>query len=250
MRLTSFLFLMLCAICAFCQDEASLFSVANDDYQKGNYAAAIQKYQQLVDEGYSSTALHYNLGNSYFKTNALGYAILHYEKGLLHSPKDADLLFNLEKANRKQTDEIIEIPQFFLTRWWSGLGKIFGSGVWTSLGLILLWSSIAGFCYWLIGAERSMRKKAFIAGIALAVLSFVFIMLGRSNYNHQTKNKYAVIVSKKTAFNVSPDVDSELKFELHEGLKVEVLDQIGESKKIKLPNGDAGWVIINALQII
>ena len=76
----------------------------------------------------------------------------------------------------------------------SGLRKWFGSGLWTSFGLLTLWSGIAGFCYWLIGAERAKRKKAFIAGIGLAVLSIVFILLGRSSYFHQTQNNYAVIM--------------------------------------------------------
>lgn len=250
MRKLLFILSTVILICSFGPDDAGLFSMAHEYYQKGDYPAARNEYQRLVDAGYSTTTLHYNLANCYYKTNELGYAILHYEKALLYSPNDTDILFNIEKANRKQVDEIIEIPQFFLKRWWDGIRKWFSSGVWTSFGLLLLWAAVAGICYWLIGAEREKRKKAFVVGNIFAVLSLVFILLGRSSYLQQTENTYAVIVSKKTAFNVSPDIDSEVKFELHEGLKVEVLDQIGESKKIRLPNGDAGWVIINALQKI
>jgi len=243
MRTKSFLLLLLLMpFFIFAQDNETVFSTANEDYKNGQFDSAISKYQQLLNSGYVSSSLHFNLGNSYYKKGSLGYAVLHYEKSLLLDPNDADVLFNLEKANRKQEDEIVNIPSFFLSRWWSGIRKWMSSGMWTGFGLLLFWSGIAGLIYWLIGADRSKRKKAFIAGVGLTLFSLIPILLGRSSYLNHTRNSHAVVTKKEVNFNISADAESETLQKIHEGLKVEIIDKIEDAYKIKLPNGAEGWV--------
>lgn len=224
------------------QDNEQVFSAANEDYQNGKFEAAISKYQSLSESGYASPSLHFNLGNSYYKKGDIGYAVLHYEKSLLLRPNDDEVLFNLEKANRKQVDEIIEIPSFFLKRWWDGIRKWMSSGMWTGLGLLLFWTGITGLIYWLIGPDRAKRKRAFLAGLFLTIFSLIPILLGRSSYLNQTSNNFAVVTEKEANFNISADTESETLQTIHEGLKVEIIDRIQEAYKIKLPNGDEGWV--------
>ncbi len=250
MRKISLLILILIPLFIFAQDNETVFSTANEDYKNGKFERAILKYQQLLDNGYVSSALHFNLGNSYYKKGELGYAVLHFEKSLLLQPNDKEVLFNLEKANRKQVDEIIQIPSFFLSRWWSGIRKWMSSGMWTGLGLLLFWSGIAGLIYWLIGGDRTKKKKAFLAGLFLTLFSLLPILLGRSSYINQTRNNYAVVTKKEAKFNISADNESETLLTIHEGLKVEILDKIEDAFKIKLPNGDEGWVNSSVIEKI
>ena len=242
MRTISFLFLILIPFFIFSQDNETVFGAANEDYKNGKFDTAISKYQQLLSDGYVSPSLHYNLGNSYYKKGELGYAVLHYEKSLLLQPNDDEVLFNLEKANRKQVDEIVQIPSFFLQRWWSGIRKWMSSGMWTGFGLLLFWTGIGGLIYWLVGGDRTKKKKAFIAGLILTFLSLIPILLGRSSYMNQTRNNFAVVTKKEANFNISADTESETLQTIHEGLKVEIMDKIEDVYKIKLPNGDEGWV--------
>ena len=250
MRTISLLFLILIPLFIFGQDNETIFSAANEDYKNGQFDSAITKYQQLISSGYVSPSLHFNLGNSYYKKGELGYAVLHFEKSLLLRPNDKDVLFNLEKANRKQVDEIIQIPAFFLQRWWSSLRKWMSSGMWTGLGLLLFWSGIGGLIYWLIGADRTKKKKAFLAGVFLTCFSLIPILLGRSSYLHQTRNNFAVVTKKEANFNISADVESETLQTIHEGLKVEVMDKIEDVYKIKLPNGAEGWINSSVIEKI
>src|SRR5579859_4188461 len=89
----------------------------NAAYAKGNYAKAITFYTKFLDGVYESSAVYYNLGNCYYKTNEIGKAILNYEKAKRLSPGDADIQFNLQLANQKTTDKISE-SQLFLVTWW------------------------------------------------------------------------------------------------------------------------------------
>ncbi len=55
--------------------SVKLFTQANSEYQKGNYEAAESYYTQVLNSGFESGSLYYNLGNACFKQKRLGEAI-------------------------------------------------------------------------------------------------------------------------------------------------------------------------------
>ena len=57
-------------------------------------------------------------------------------------------------------------------------------------------------------------------------------------YNHS----YAIIVSPSVTIKSSPDDSGTELFQLHEGTKVEIIDQLGEWKEIRLSDGNFGWL--------
>ena len=88
----------------------SLFQKANTAYQNNNFVLAIELYEKITAEGLQSTALEYNLGNAYFRNDNLGKAILHYERALLQSADDEDILFEvdgLEIGNGSEWDDVV-----------------------------------------------------------------------------------------------------------------------------------------------
>lgn len=87
-------------------DPDSLFARANEQYAKGDFTEAATSYQHLIDSGYHSPELYYNLGNAYYKLNELPSAILFYEKAHKIRPGDEDIKVNLQLANSKITDKI------------------------------------------------------------------------------------------------------------------------------------------------
>lgn len=99
--------------------EADAFFVKGNEYYKNeDYGAAIEEYQKIIDAGYESWEVYYNLGNAYFKERQLGRAILNFERAKKLSPKNEDLKYNLELVNLSIADRIQEIPRFFC---WLGL---------------------------------------------------------------------------------------------------------------------------------
>ncbi len=90
----------------------------NDYYQKQQYDKAVQAYNKVLNEGYESAELYYNLGNAYYRKGNLGYAILNYERALKLSPGDDDIRHNLALANSRTIDRINTLPDFFIFQWW------------------------------------------------------------------------------------------------------------------------------------
>jgi tetratricopeptide (TPR) repeat protein len=232
---------LLIATATFSQNN-QLMEAANAAYTNKNYETAIQHYEQLLSEGYHSEVIHYNLGNAYYRTQKLGRAILHYEKALQFAPTDEDILHNLKVANAQQVDEIEDIPAFFLGQWWKGLRSRLSTGAWTGIALFLLWGSAAGFILWLMAKQRDQRKRGFLVGVILLVLCTLPFLLAIDRNRYDRHSGEAILTAEETQLHFAPDTDSEVVHIIHEGLKVDLQDKISNWYKVRLPNGEVGWL--------
>jgi len=109
------------------QDLETLMTTGNDFFQNKEYEEAIKSYESILQQGYLSADLYYNLGNSYFRIGAIGNAILFYERALKISPSHEDAAYNLTIANARIVDKIQEIPPLFFIKWWNILLSTFTS---------------------------------------------------------------------------------------------------------------------------
>ncbi|MFT5166487.1 MAG: tetratricopeptide (TPR) repeat protein [Saprospiraceae bacterium] len=224
------------------ENNPSVFQSANEAYQTGDFNTAVKQYEQLLQEDYQCADLHYNLANAYFRLNQVGNAVLHYEKAALLNPGDEDVLYNLKVVQKALPDQFDVIPDFFVTRWWRESQKIASPGGWGILGLLILWSGIAGLILWLRGRNRKIRKQGFIAGVILLLISILPFSLGFSVAKNLKDSKRAVIMVRQINLKSAPDEVSENLLELHEGTSLWILDEIGAWKKIRLSNGEKGWL--------
>ena len=96
------------------QDPKDQMAMANEAFEAGQPEVAIMGYEQLLEKGYRSVALFYNLGNAYFKTDQLAEAIINYERALLIDNNETSVLYNISIARAKAEDEIQPLPPFFL----------------------------------------------------------------------------------------------------------------------------------------
>ena len=226
------------------------FLAANDAFAQKNYQAAIQQYEATLAEGFQSAALYFNLGNSYYQEKNWAKAILNYERAQLLSPNDSDISQNLKLANTQTIDEIEIIPNFFLARWWTQVRQLTHSGVWSILAILLLWVSIGGWILWLIGKERQQRKQGFLGGIIALALSILVFALAYSSYQVQQNSGAAIVMDKETPLRNLPDDISESILPLHEGTKVEIMEKTTSWYKVRLGNGEVGWITETALEEI
>ena len=163
------------------------------------------------------------------------------------APRDTDVLYNLEIAKAKTQDDLDKIGKFFLAEWWQGVHKSLSASIWGILTLLSLWAGIAGFVLWLFGTSRTHKKQGFIGGIGLVFLSILLYFLGNSQANFEQNSRTAIVLENTIELKNGPDAQSTAIIDIHEGLKVELLDQIGDWYKVKLTNGEEGWLPMNSL---
>ncbi len=237
-------------VIVFANDAEKIFKEANELYQANEFSTAIEKYESIEQQGFRSPELYYNLGNAYYKINQQGKAILNYQRALLIATSESrsDIKYNLELARKRIPDEIEVLPPFFLKRWKDNLRQFASSESWTVIALIFFWMGIGGLVVWLKGKSRQQKKIGFVAGVVILIWSILPFYMALDSSDLKSGSGLAVIMTNEVDLRSAPDEVSNSIFLLHEGTSVELLDQIGEWYKVKLLNGEQGWLPMKVLE--
>ncbi len=217
--------------------EESLFTKGNKEYTNGNYSTAIILYDSIISGGLQSSELFYNLGNCYYKTQDWANAIWHYEKSLKLNTKNKEASSNLELTKLKIIDQIETIPVLFYKKWWNNLIHLFTTKTWQILTLLCIWIVLITQ---LLNKYTNYKKKYLLS--FLKTLTLILICTTFSSYQENHKKTEAIVFSPSVTVNSAPTDNKTNLFSLHSGTKVEIIDQIGNWIKIKLTNGNVGWI--------
>jgi tetratricopeptide (TPR) repeat protein len=216
--------------------------VANTYYAKGQFKEAVGAYQQIINSGFQSAAVYYNLGNAYYKLGEIPSALLYYEKAHKLSPGDEDINFNIRFANLKTTDKIDETPEFFLTKWWHEfiLGASVNALVIISILLALLGSAI--LIVYFFTNSVGIKRASFYISIILFCVSVLTIFIAHRQVDYFSGHKQAIIFAGIVNIKSGPAEQAATLFVLHEGTKVNLLDNNNGWVRVKLINGNQGWI--------
>lgn len=227
-----------------------LFSQANEAYNKGDYKAAVELYKKIEETGNVSANLYYNIGNCYYKLQQVAPSIYNYEKALALQPNDNDILNNYQFAQNMRIDKIEVLPEGFLSRTYKYLTTLFSMDTWAWMAVIFIFLFVICFIFFYRAAD-SLQRKLFFGGWTLsaflALFSFIFAFQTESYKNNNT---YGIVFSNEVNIQSEPNLRSETLFKLHEGAKVQIIDNIEEWNKIKLSDGKIGWMPIKELKKI
>ncbi|AFH49756.1 Hypothetical protein IALB_2051 [Ignavibacterium album JCM 16511] len=227
-----------------------LMKKANQFYVNGQFEEAIKIYESIAQQGYEGTSLFYNLGNAYYRIGKIGYAILNYEKAIKLSPDDEDVKHNLQLAQMNVKDKIEALPSFFLFRIWESILSSLSADGWTmmSYALFLLFLFALGFYFF--AKNIAQQKAAFYSFVVLLIFFLVSASLLIVKLNQESKLKYGIVLNTSLTAKTSPDPQGKDAFVIHEGLKVKVEDKVDRWIKIRLEDGQIGWVEKESVGII
>ena len=110
--------------------------------------------------------------------------------------------------------------------------------------------AVAALIIWQMGKNRTRRKQGFFVGIALVIFSALLLLFSWSNYLHMYKHNSGVVMKKEAVLNIAPDPDAQLVLNLHEGTTFTKIDELGEWIKIRLTNGNEGWISLSSIQML
>ena len=242
--------LLCCAASAWTAQRVHLFEQGNQHFQAGEYNQAIQKYQEILEQGYASADLYYNLGNSFFKTGESSRAIVNYERALRLRPHDEDIQFNLQIAKLYVTDKIPELPQLFYIKYFRKFRGLFNMNTLTLITLRFYFLFMGSVILWMLSRSlRSRRifKSAFmVLFILLAAFSFTLV----SKIHYQQNHIAAVVMSAKVDVRSAPTAEGTDIFTIHAGLKVTIIDSRDEWREIRLQDGKEGWLTVQDIEVI
>jgi tetratricopeptide (TPR) repeat protein len=211
-------------------------------YNSGKYNEAIRTYENVLSKGFESPVLYFNLGNAYYKAGNSTFAILNYERAKKLSPNDEDINYNLEMAKKKIVDNIVSLPQPGFLAWWKQLISIRSADQWAVHSLIAFFIFLILFGVFLFSGTTRVRRFAFWFSLAAIFYSGVTFSFGDDMRKKVIKHNSAVITERSVRVKGSPSETGTELFIIHEGLTVQLTDQIGDWIEIRLPDGNKGWV--------
>ncbi|HTK83434.1 MAG TPA: SH3 domain-containing protein [Bacteroidota bacterium] len=235
---------------AFAQEASLQLNQANQLYRESQYEKAIALYEQIASNGYEDGALYYNLGNAYYKLKNIPAAILNFERAKRLAPHDDDILYNLRLANIRVTDKIEPVPRLFIIEWWNSFIGTFSTGIWAVVAIVALWCAALGAILFRISKSTLGQRVGFLVCALCIIVSIIgYIGVGQQ-YRKEYIDQAGIIFSPTVAVKSSPDAQSTDLFVLHEGVRVDVLDTVGDWKKIRLADGKVGWMTSADLRVI
>jgi tetratricopeptide (TPR) repeat protein len=237
--------LLLCLIPldTFAQSSQLLFNEANRLYTAGNYEQSVEKYHEIVRNGFESGALYFNMGNAYYKLGKIGESILFYEKALKLIPGDEALQRNIQIARLKTVDKIEPIPSLFLEIWWKEAINLFSLNTYSWLSLSTFFSLALMIAIYLVFRKDGFRYFIWVNGICFIV--FLLLFLGKIYENEN--NRFGIIMSKTVSVVSEPAISSTEMFILHEGTKVKINRTVEGWYEISLADGKTGWMQIEGI---
>lgn len=235
----------------FANDNLKLLSdSAISLYKNKKYDKALELFLKIYENGFVSANLLYNIGNTYFRLNNLGKAILFYERAKRLNPNDNDIIYNLNFANALIIDKIEKTSRPFYEEWFKVLAQFFSSNTWILFSIFSFIILLTFIYIFLISYNYILNLLSKIL-ISISILVFI-ISLSSSYYMFKqcTRKDEAIIIPGKVDVFSSPDMNSTILFELHEGTKVLIINKYENWYEIKIPDGNTGWIISENVEII
>ena len=245
------LFFILCftaQVGLFAQDD--LFDEAISAYADEDFSTAIQKFETLEEEGYTSFNLYYNLGDAHYQMGNLGKSILYFERSLRLDPGNKDAVHNLKLANLEIIDKVEVLPPLFFIGWWHNLLAWQSSDTWAKMLLFC----IAIIC--LLVAIKHFYKPLpglighFVLVTLFSALTFLLGIISYSDFAFENKSNQAILIASKQKVRSAPDEKSNVSFTIYEGSKLTVKEALGDWARVDLSGDKSGWLPVESFEEI
>ena len=231
------------------KDPKALFTKANSLYEAKDYAGAMEAYISILDLGVESGNLYYNLGNAFFKSGKIGYAILCYDRANRIKPRDSDIKSNLEYARSLVDDPgYTALPDNVIFKFLRLPYRPFGLNRLTKTTAALYIITVLLFSAGILNRKFGRRTRYVTALVTILFISSLAAFALR--YYDESFLRHGIIVERSAECKYEPIDKSTTYFKVGEGCDVLVLQTRDDWRKIMRPDGKKGWVKKDAVEPI
>lgn len=238
-RLT--LMLSIAMIALSVKGNESRFDQANKLFEQGEFETAIVEYNSLIESGIQTPAIHFNMGNAYFRQNKTGMAIYHYLMAQTLDPLDADV-----QANLKFTRDTAGLPSGGISSAWRQWISTLPLNTWFILTSLPFW----GYCVLktaqLLTASAKWEGVRSILGWMIGPSACLLALILWTASGQQV----GVVITDRAPLHSSPFSDSKNLSEMKTGEEVQLLAEKNQWRQIRNAKGELGWLEMSHLKSI
>ena len=222
-----------------------VFDIANEEYKAGNFQDALRLYEGLLSStGVETADIYYNIGNTHFKLNNYGRAIVSYRRALKLAPRDQDVKANLSYVRERNVDKIAQAKSTELLRelffFHYSLNSAESEAIFLSVYCALI----------MIAIVYLIRRSKLIQWLMIAalLLTFVFGASTIIKWYIAIYSNQAVVVADEAEVRTGPGHNYMVSFSLHDGAELEVRKIMDGWCQIELPDGRRGWLNVSLVE--
>ncbi|MBU0942631.1 MAG: tetratricopeptide repeat protein, partial [Bacteroidetes bacterium] len=224
------------------------FETGNALYKKGQYEQAIDAYNTVLGSKMQSAELYYNIANCYYKLNKVAPAIYNYEKALILSPNNTDVINNLKFAQKRTVDEVKVIPKVGFEKLLRDFTAIYNYDKWAWLAITFSVLFLLGFIGYYFSAASVLKRVFFVSMFLMLVFVLISVSAAMFEKNYAVNERPAIVFADRTEVKSEPRNKGNKVIDLHEGTKVYVKKAEGRWKKVQLTDGTIGWIESEAIR--
>ncbi len=231
---------------ASAQSLERIFSKANEAYFQGDFSAAAEHYEKLIQAGVDDGDVYYNLATAYARAGQLGRAILFFERSARANPNDEAAEAGLaacraalgkRRAERKGEATVQTRPP---------LSEALLRPLSENLLAWLLAVFVLGFFAVLI-AMRLPQREPVRVGMAVTASLLLILLLstgGALLVKSQAlkEGRAAVVLREEAALHEGPDPRAQVRGVALEGQRARILGREGRFVRVRLAGGSEGWM--------
>lgn len=218
--------------------NAGWWKKANGYYSSRQYDSALFYFEKVAALAPGDAVVYYNLGNTYYRLNQIGPAVLNYERALKLRPSYKEAEDNLLVAQSRIPNRIAGMQNIFFVRWWQNITAGSNATVWAVLSLVLFMGLIGLLLARRFGKANNVPSQVapFVSVLWLLVL-FISVV---SAANKQ--NSAAGVVMQNDAPLLTEPEKGKIQSLIPEGTTVKWEAEIGSWVEVKLPDGREGYI--------
>ena len=215
-------------------EVSSAFEKANAHYEKREYREAIKGYEALLEGERGSAAVHFNLGNAYFRNKQPGKAIEYYRKAERLAPRDPDIQANLA-FTRDGIAGTVSIERPPIDR----LLTYFTPNELAIHAIIWLWifALLYSLGRWRPSLRPLLRRYTVLAGFIWA-FSLVWAVSAEAYRNRET----AIVTAREAIVRFGPLDESRTAYTAPEGSELRVIGEKDNWIQVSDRTGRTGWL--------
>ena len=222
------------------------YAKALEAYRNNQFALSIQEFELILEKGWVSDELYYNLGNAYYRLGDISGAIWSYESCLKIKPSHSDAKYNLKLANLRVKDRV-DFPEApFYLKFYINIKERYSPENWVliSMGLLFFFSIV------FVMRKYLLINFLYYLSSFISILFFISLFFTFNSILNRNSKQEGIIYQNKIGVHSEPNKLSTRKFEVNEGLKVRIGKEEDLWLEIELLDGKNGWIEKKQIRII
>ena len=233
----------------FSKDFDENFYKANNYYNNSKYLESINIYESILAEGWESSNLYYNLGNSYFRQNQIGQSIWAYNKALKMDPRNEDLIKNLSIAEAKIKDRIILPDEFYFVKVYGNFKSRYTLKEWLLAGGIIVLFTVVSFLISEFHIFNNLKIVRVVKILILLTVTIHIVILDK--FFDDDDDKFGIIIDNQVKAYSGPFYgDNSILFNINEGTEVMIKQYQKNWTEIILLDGKSAWITSNKIRVL